>query len=91
MVECFSHDEPGYAGWLRDHPTGFVINCEHRPKASYIVLHRASCRFVSGKPPRGDTWTQAYMKVCSPSFLALTTWAEGETGGHPTDCSHCSP
>lgn len=84
-------DDPGYERWLRDHPSGFVLNCDREPKASYLVLHRASCRTITGTPTRGDNWTTAFQKVCAPTPAALDRWARDGTGSSPSPCGTCQP
>ena len=91
VISVFDHDEPGYARWLRDHPVGSVLNCDREPKASYLMLHRSSCRTISGQPARGTTWTVAYVKVSSDSQAQLDEWARSRTGANPTRCGSCAP
>jgi hypothetical protein len=50
--------------WLDHHPDGFVINTGRTPSAAYLMLHRASCGTITGKPARGTTFTCEYAKVC---------------------------
>jgi len=90
-LERFFHDEDGYRRWLRSMEAGYVLNCDPKPKPSYIKLHRASCRTISGKPPRGSTWTTPYMKVCAKSVGELDDWAKANTGQLPDRCSVCQP
>jgi hypothetical protein len=90
-IERFFHDEDGYRKWLRSIAAGYVLNCDRQPKASYLMLHRASCRTISGKPPRGSTWTTPYMKVCAKSVRELDDWAKANTGQLPDRCSVCQP
>ena len=89
--ERFANDESGYAAWLRQHPLGFVVNCDPKPRASYIVAHRASCSTISGRPARGSTFTTPYMKVCSDSMSVLSEWALRVTSGQLRRCGRCKP
>lgn len=90
-IECFFNDENGYEQWLRSKAVGYVLNCEPNPKPSYLVLHRASCRTISGTPSKGSTWTTAYMKVCADSVSAIDEWASSHTGQLPHRCNVCQP
>lgn len=88
---CFVDDEAGYAGWLRAHVAGYVLNCHRQPQASYLVLHRATCHTISGIPARGLSWTVDYAKVCSDSATSLSAWALEKTKGSVSRCGVCSP
>ena len=90
-VSWFSNDEAGYSRWLDEHPAGYVLNCEHVPSHRYLVLHRASCATISGRPTRGTTWTVAYAKACAESALHLEHWVEGLTGAQLSRCGRCHP
>lgn len=81
MVETFADDDVGYEAWLRAHPGGVVVNCERNPRASYVMLHRASCHTISGTPPSGRSWTTQYLKVCADAAGELEAWARVATGG----------
>jgi hypothetical protein len=85
----FVDDEDGYLAWLARHPTGFVVNCERDPKASYIVLHRADCTSISGTPSHGVHWTRDLRKVCAGSAVELDTWARDIVGAVPSRCRRC--
>lgn len=87
----FVDDEYGYETWLRTHPTGYVLNCDRRPRANYLLLHRATCHTITGTPARGDTWTADYMKVAGDTIAELDAWARAETGGVPQRCGSCTP
>ena len=63
-VEHFVDDDPAYLGWLANHPSGYVINTGRTPSSAYLMLHRASCRTISGVPREGATFTRDYSKVC---------------------------
>jgi len=91
MVDRFSEDEPGYERWLRSHPSGYVLNCDQQPRASYLVAHRAECHTISGQPSRGSTWTCTYQKVCAGSIKELDDWARSKTGSVPSRCGTCQP
>lgn len=88
-VEIFRDDDAGYLGWLAAHPAGFVLNVERTPRPSYLMLHRASCRTISGRPTRGGPWTGPYIKVCSDDQLHIAAWAGQRVGAAPTPCGIC--
>lgn len=89
MVEQFKDAESNYLQWLADHPEGYVLNSERRPRSSNLVLHRARCKSIS------TSWsnytTRQYIKTCSDSRDELSAWASREVGGLPRDCTLCKP
>jgi hypothetical protein len=84
-------DDQQYLTWIREHPSGYVLNSTRPPTASYLMLHRASCHTVSGKPTRGDSWTRFYSKICSPDRAELEAWAKATLGGRVKPCRFCAP
>lgn len=92
MARTFVDDDLGYETWLRAHPAGYVVNCDRNPRASYLMLHRASCHTIAGMPARGASWTAADdMKVAGDTMAELEAWARAETGGVPQRCGTCAP
>ncbi|MGH9029214.1 MAG: hypothetical protein ACRDV4_06315 [Acidimicrobiales bacterium] len=88
----FADDDLGYGQWLRAHATGFVVNCERNPKASYLMFHRSPCHTVFGTPATGSTWTAGrYIKVCADTIAELEAWARSATGGGVERCGICVP
>jgi hypothetical protein len=86
----FANDERGYLAWLDAHPHGYVLNCDRKPKASYLKLHLASCGRINGTPPRGSTWTNPYIKVCAADRAAIEGWALRLTSAPVSPCGWCS-
>lgn len=86
-LERFVDDDAGYFRWLSDHPGGFVLNTGRKPTASYLMLHRADCHTISGRPARGSTFTGEYSKVCGIRE-GLEAFA-GRLGGSPDPCGAC--
>jgi hypothetical protein len=76
----FNDDDQGYLRWLTDHPGGYVVNADRPPNASYLVLHRSTCRTISGQPSSGRSWTVTSTKVCGQEE-ELLAWAHGQVGG----------
>ena len=91
-VCTFVDDDAGYLAWLVAHPSGYVLNHEHRPSARYLVLHRADCWTIAPRD-RSDTrtWTRAYPKTCAATSAALTDWAEANARRPPSPCGTCQP
>jgi hypothetical protein len=86
-MEQFVDDDPGYLDWVARHPDGFVINTGRAPTASYLMLHRARCGTITGRPARGTTFTGDYAKVCGGRD-ELEAFA-GQVGGDPQPCGLC--
>lgn len=86
-MERFVDDDRGYLDWLEHHPDGFVINTGRTPSAAYLMLHRASCGTITGKPARGTTFTGEYAKVCGEQN-ELKEFAR-HLGGHAQPCGLC--
>jgi Family of unknown function (DUF6308) len=86
----FRDDEAGYLAWLEAHPHGFVLNAARSPRPDYLILHRASCRTISGQPTRGDVWTGPYIKVCADGEAAIERWTAATVGAAPRRCLVCA-
>lgn len=91
MIAIFKDDDNGYLNWINTNPTGFIINCERKPRTTYLFLHRATCFTITGIPARGKVWTKDYIKVCSISKEELEMWARREVGGKLHSCRLCNP
>lgn len=66
----------------------FVVNANNPPTASYLVLHKASCRDICSE--KRTNWTTGqYLKVCSQVLKELENWAETSVGGELQACKHC--
>ena len=61
-VRLFVDDDAGYLAWLAGHPDGLVLNTYRTPSSSYLRLHQAGCRTITGTPARGTRWTADYAK-----------------------------
>jgi hypothetical protein len=88
-VLVFRDDEAGYLAWIARHRQGFVLNANRSPTPRYLILHRASCWTITGRPSRGAVWTSAYLKVCADDEAAIERWAQETVGTPPRRCSHC--
>ncbi len=85
----FVDDDDGYIRWLRSTQDGWVVNSTRKPSPSYLILHRATCWTITGKPSRGSLWTKDYLKKCSSDRQELETWAR-QIGGRLRACKFCA-
>jgi hypothetical protein len=85
----FVDDDAGYLDWLAHHPQELVLNTGRTPSAAYLMLHRATCRTISGTPARGSTFTGDYSKVCGTQ-RELDEFTE-QLGGTARQCQVCRP
>jgi len=90
MVEFIDNDR-SYLNWISANHTGLVVNCDRKPRANYLKLHCATCRWITGKPTNGKRWTTDYIKVCSLNRYELEAWARERVGGQLQPCGHCNP
>jgi hypothetical protein len=86
-MQRFVDDDRGYLDWLDHHPDDFVINTGRTPSTAYMMLHRAGCGTITGKPARGTTFTGDYTKVCGER-KELEEFAR-HLGGHAQPCGLC--
>ncbi len=92
MPVPFVDDELGYKRWIAAHPGGYVVNTYRTPGPTYLKLHRATCRTISGSPARGIRWTSGgYAKVCADDRAELDRWARTAVGGTLDPCPFCQP
>lgn len=85
-------DDDQFIAWLGQHPNGFVVNAERAPRAGYLVLHKATCPWISKTSQSAGAWThRCYIKICSEQISELESWARRETGGTLTACRKCNP
>lgn len=82
-------DDGGYRHRRAQHQgsDSFVLNAERNPRATYLILHRATCHTISGEPARGTQWTHDFIKVCGTR--AEREAFAGSVGGTPQLCGHC--
>jgi hypothetical protein len=86
-MDRFVDDDPGYLDWVARNPYGYVINTGRTPTASYLMLHRAGCGSITGRPARGSTFTGDYAKVCGDR-VELEGFAR-QLGGRAQPCGLC--
>jgi hypothetical protein len=91
-MRIFEDDDAGYLGWIDRHPHGFVVNSYLKPDPRYLMLHRASCGTIRGKPARGERWTTGELiKACAETRVELEQWARQSAGGGLHPCGVCRP
>jgi hypothetical protein len=90
-IELFRDDDQGYAAWLGAHAHGYVLNIERTMNPSDARVHHANCRTITGTPPRGKTWTAAYVKACSSFLPEPDAWALAYARSALTRCGTCQP
>jgi hypothetical protein len=92
MASLFDQQDEKYLDWIDFHQDGYVVNAYRNLAPNYLMLHRASCGTISGKPARGNTWTNGdFVKICSESIPDLESWARRDTTGSLTPCQLCRP
>ena len=68
----FFEDDVAYLDWVEGNQQGFVVNSFRGPDLRYLILHRASCHTIRGKPARGERWTTgAFIKACCETRTEL--------------------
>jgi hypothetical protein len=91
-VREFRDDNDGYLGWLAEHADGYVVNILRSHNPAGAKLHRVICRTITGRPPRGNTWTEGdYVKVCADDLAELDHWAIDGLGESILACRICHP
>jgi len=86
-MQHFVDDDAGYQRWLTNQPDGFVVNTYRAPSTIYLVLHRSTCKTISGRPARGSTFMGEYSKVCG-TREELERFADS-LGGEAKPCGLC--
>lgn len=87
-MQIFVDDDNGYLRWLRENASGFVVNADRPPNPSYLRLHHARCRTISGEPANGRAWTATSTKTCG-TRQELEAWATTVVGGNLSPCPAC--
>jgi hypothetical protein len=90
----FLDDDEGYAVWLNNNATGFVLNVRRNPCASYTVLHRAACQTITKPRDDGAYTGRSYRKVVANAIEDLSSYTRslGRTDGSFSAVrSKCTP
>lgn len=93
-MQEFSDDDDGYARWIGDNPTGFVLNVRRNPGASYAMLHRATCQTIARSRDDGAYTGRGYRKVASGSVTDLRHYTRSlgrADGSFSGVCGLCDP
>ena len=61
----FDGDDERYFEWLCAHPDGYVVNVRRTRSPAYVVLHRATCGWISRPVPKGGYTERGYVKYCA--------------------------
>lgn len=91
----FQNDDRAYFAWLREHPTGYVLNVRKKPDPDYVILHQASCRSITRELQKPGGYTgRGYQKIVATTVAALRFAAvrQGRPDGtFSHTCSLCHP
>lgn len=94
MIFQFERDDTVYLQWLRDHPSGYVLNTNHSLSPRLTVIHRTTCATISdtsatGHQPGGFT-ERGYLKVYADDVELLRQWLVGKRASGTTRiCKKC--
>ena len=92
----FRDDDAAYLDWIEANPHGFVVNTPRAMPASYMTLHRATCRSISVRRPKagaGGFTERQYVKICALEIDDLRAWAvrHGRPDRTFTGACSCQP
>ena len=76
-VQIFDSDDRPYLEWLDQNPGGYVVNTERSMSPNCMVLHRATCPYISqysSTAKRGGFTERQYIKVCADDIESLGDW-----------------
>jgi hypothetical protein len=93
-VHEFADDDRGYVCWVRDNPSGFVLNVRRNPGPNYTVLHRATCQTIARPRDDGSYTGRGYLKVVAGSVDELRRFTRSlgrADGSFSGACGHCDP
>jgi hypothetical protein len=72
-MRIFEDDDAGYLAWVGSHPHGFVVNTFRKPDPRYLMLHRATCHTITGKPARRTVGRPASSSKPAPRCAPSST------------------
>ena len=94
----FKENDQKYIDWLLQNPNGYVVNTRRAIDTEYMVLHKATCSFISTypktSPSLGGFTEKKYIKICAASIKSLSLWVENngrKDGSFSKECSSCHP
>ncbi|WP_395140423.1 hypothetical protein [Armatimonas sp.] len=87
----FSDSDVAYKKWVRENPTGFVINTNRTPNSSYMPVHRATCAHISNFDKRtpGAFTERSYIKICASHISLLQEWVKANGRPDGTFTGNC--
>jgi 5-methylcytosine-specific restriction protein A len=91
-VQYFIDNDQGYLQWIKNNPTGFVLNTGPTEASTYTMLHRSSCDHIAEY--EGLTNTGSRSKVCSNDASELYDWCRDNRpaiGRFHSQCKSCTP
>ena len=89
-VALFRNDEAGYLAWIASHQSGWVVNTDRTPKATYLQLHKASCPTISEERTAGAYTERGYVKFCATRRGDLNRFFESKLAATPRwNCTQC--
>ena len=95
LVELFDQHDAPYHEWRHANSAGWVVNTRRHHDASYVVLHRATCRSIgsAARANHPDPFTGgSYVKICSTDREALSRWLMAHGFGDISHgCGLCAP
>jgi hypothetical protein len=85
--------EPDYRRWLEHHEGGYILNVGRVPSADYLMLHRATCRYISHfeQQEPGAFTDRDYCKVCADTIDDLKNWIRQHVGRSAGFTAHRCP
>ena len=87
-MQEFRDDDLGYLRWVQKNPRRLRRETFRRPRPTYLILHSASCRLITGTLANGSRWTADYVKFCGTE-AELRRWARRDVGGDVRECPRC--
>jgi len=96
-LEVFDKKDDPYLKWMKDNPSGYVINTNRFKSSTYVTLHQSGCytisKYIKGQSKGGYT-ARDYIKVCSNNPQELFDWAlknRTKVPGIKSYCKKCNP
>lgn len=87
----FRDNDVDYLAWLAEHPDGYVLNIRRNNNPADARVHRAGCKHINGKNPRGRRLVGDYIKVCADERATLDQWAIDKARRLIAACGACRP
>lgn len=98
-MQIFNNDNATeYEEWIKNNPSGFVVNTTPSANHPYRTVHKVSCRFITGNDGNRAHATKMYIKVCTTDdpndIKRLVSWFKkhkSEFDGEFWECGKCNP